>query len=54
MFAMKPTTPCAFLAGARKLEAEGRPYSIEKPIFAGVDISDGETGFGGLRDKPRR
>ena len=30
------------LAGARKLEAEGRPHPIEKPIFAGVDVSDGE------------
>ena len=30
------------LAGARKLEAEGRPHPVEKPIFAGVDVSDGE------------
>ena len=30
------------LAGARKLEREGRPHPIEKPIFAGVDVSDGE------------
>jgi len=30
------------LAGARKLEAEGRPHPPEKPIFAGVDVSDGE------------
>ncbi len=30
------------LAGARKLEREGRPHPIEKPIFAGVDIPDGE------------
>ncbi len=30
------------LAGARKLEAEGRPHPVEKPIFAGVDIPDGE------------
>jgi hypothetical protein len=30
------------LAGARKLESEGRPHPIEKPIFAGVDVSDGE------------
>jgi len=30
------------LAGARQLEREGRPHPIEKPIFAGVDTSDGE------------
>jgi hypothetical protein len=30
------------LAGARKLEREGRPHPPEKPIFAGVDVSDGE------------
>ncbi len=30
------------LAGARKLEREGRPHPTEKPIFAGVDVSDGE------------
>jgi hypothetical protein len=30
------------LAGARKLEREGRPQPPEKPIFAGVDVSDGE------------
>jgi len=30
------------LAGARLLEREGRPHPIEKPIFAGVDVSDGE------------
>ena len=30
------------LAGARKLEAEGRPHPAEKPIFAGVDEADGE------------
>ncbi len=30
------------LAGARKLEAEGRPHPVEKAIFAGVDVSDGE------------
>lgn len=30
------------LAGARKLEREGRPHPLEKPIFAGVDIPDGE------------
>ena len=30
------------LAGARKLEREGRPHPIEKPIFAGVDVSEGE------------
>jgi hypothetical protein len=30
------------LAGARQLEREGRPQPIEKPIFAGVDVSDGE------------
>jgi hypothetical protein len=30
------------LAGARQLEREGRPHPIEKPIFAGVDVSDGE------------
>ncbi len=30
------------LSGARKLEREGRPHPIEKPIFAGVDVSDGE------------
>ena len=30
------------LAGARKLEREGRPHPIQKPIFAGVDVSDGE------------
>ena len=30
------------LAGARKLEREGRPHPIEQPIFAGVDVSDGE------------
>ena len=30
------------LAGARKLDREGRPHPTEKPIFAGVDIPDGE------------
>ena len=30
------------LAGARQLEREGRPHPQEKPIFAGVDVSDGE------------
>jgi hypothetical protein len=30
------------LAGARQLEREGRPQPPEKPIFAGVDVSDGE------------
>ncbi|MEQ1610640.1 MAG: hypothetical protein ABL956_17000 [Hyphomonadaceae bacterium] len=30
------------LAGARKLESEGRPHPVEKPIFAGVDQADGE------------
>jgi len=30
------------LGGARKLESEGRPHPVEKPIFAGVDVSDGE------------
>ncbi|MBI1361997.1 MAG: hypothetical protein GC155_17105 [Alphaproteobacteria bacterium] len=30
------------LAGARQLEREGRPQPVEKPIFAGVDTSDGE------------
>jgi hypothetical protein len=30
------------LAGARTLEKQGRPQPIEKPIFAGVDVSDGE------------
>ena len=30
------------LAGARKLEAEGRPHPVEKAIFAGVDVPDGE------------
>ncbi len=30
------------LAGARQLEREGRPHPAEKPIFAGVDVSDGE------------
>jgi hypothetical protein len=30
------------LAGARQLEREGRPQPAEKPIFAGVDTSDGE------------
>lgn len=30
------------LAGARQLEREGRPQPVEKPIFAGVDVSDGE------------
>jgi hypothetical protein len=30
------------LAGARQLEREGRPHPLEKPIFAGVDVSDGE------------
>ncbi len=30
------------LAGARLLEREGRPQPVEKPIFAGVDVSDGE------------
>jgi hypothetical protein len=30
------------LAGARRLEREGRPHPPEKPIFAGVDVSDGE------------
>ena len=30
------------LAGARQLEREGTPASAEKPIFAGVDVSDGE------------
>ncbi len=30
------------LAGARQLEREGRPHPEEKPIFAGVDVSDGE------------
>lgn len=30
------------LAGARKLEREGRPHPPEKAIFAGVDVSDGE------------
>ncbi len=30
------------LAGARQLEREGRPHPLEKPIFAGVDTSDGE------------
>jgi hypothetical protein len=30
------------LAGARQLEREGRPQPAEKPIFAGVDVSDGE------------
>jgi hypothetical protein len=30
------------LAGARQLEREGRPHPTEKPIFAGVDVSDGE------------
>lgn len=30
------------LAGARQLEREGRPHPPEKPIFAGVDVSDGE------------
>jgi hypothetical protein len=30
------------LGGARQLEREGRPQPIEKPIFAGVEIPDGE------------
>ena len=30
------------LAGARELERLGRPQPVEKPIFAGVDVSDGE------------
>lgn len=30
------------LAGARQLEREGRPHPVELPIFAGVDVSDGE------------
>jgi hypothetical protein len=30
------------LAGARKLEREGRPHPEVKPIFAGVDVSEGE------------
>jgi len=30
------------LAGARQLEREGRPHPAELPIFAGVDVSDGE------------
>lgn len=30
------------LAGARKLEREGRPHPPAKAIFAGVDVSDGE------------
>jgi hypothetical protein len=30
------------LAGARKLERQGRPQPPEKAIFAGVDVSDGE------------
>lgn len=30
------------LAGARALEREGRPHPVELPIFAGVDVSDGE------------
>ena len=32
----------AILAGARELEREGRPHPVELPIFAGVDVSDGE------------
>jgi hypothetical protein len=30
------------LAGARELERQGRPHPVELPIFAGVDVSDGE------------
>jgi hypothetical protein len=30
------------LAGARQLERQGRKQPVEKPIFAGVDTSDGE------------
>jgi hypothetical protein len=30
------------LAGARELERLGRPHPVELPIFAGVDVSDGE------------
>ncbi|MDZ4761425.1 MAG: hypothetical protein SGJ21_10165 [Alphaproteobacteria bacterium] len=30
------------LGGARQLERDGRPQPVEKPIFAGVDVSDGE------------
>ena len=32
----------AILAGARELERQGRPQPVELPIFAGVDVSDGE------------
>lgn len=32
----------AILEGARELERQGKPQPIEKPIFAGVDVSDGE------------
>ena len=32
----------AILAGARELERLGRPQPVELPIFAGVDVSDGE------------
>jgi len=32
----------SILGGARQLEREGRPHPQEKPIFAGVDIADGE------------
>ncbi len=30
------------LAGARQLEREGKSHPVELPIFAGVDVSDGE------------
>jgi hypothetical protein len=30
------------LGGARQLERDGRKQPVEKPIFAGVDVSDGE------------
>jgi hypothetical protein len=30
------------LAGARELERKGRKQPVEKPIFAGVDVSEGE------------
>jgi hypothetical protein len=30
------------LAGARLFERQGRPHPEQKPIFAGVDVSDGE------------
>lgn len=32
----------SILEGARELERQGKPQPVEKPIFAGVDVSDGE------------